>query len=203
MFITVVSIDPEEIKRINFKLKESIGKAKEFRITSPSGTEFKVSLKSKRCKGFEFNDHGDASRKGSVTNLPYGEVYAFFEKGNGILVIDRWKNAITSKDKAILKVEDGNITHWNFSAKKYVSHQSFAGQCGLRIVEFGIGTNPMHKKPVGIVLYDEKVYGSIHFAFGGGGDIRQCGIHEDFVILNPTIYADSRVILKDGKFLFD
>lgn len=201
MFIKGVSVDPREIKKINFKLRKRILGAKEFRIFSPSGTDFRVSLQSKNCKGFEFNDHGDASKRGAITNLPYGEVYSFFEKGSGILVIDRWKNSITQKRKAILEVKDGKIVRWNLSAKGYVSHQLTAGECGMRIVEFGIGTNPAHTKPIGVVLYDEKVYGSVHFAFGGGGDIRRCGIHEDFVILQPTVLADGREIIKRGKFV--
>ncbi len=203
MFIKGVSVDPKEIKKVNFKLRKRIFGAKEFHIFSPSGTDFHVSLKSKNCKGFEFNDHGDASKRGTITNLPYGEVYSFFEKGSGTLVIDRWKNQINQKRKAILEVKDGKIVRWNSSAKGYVSHQLIAGECGLRIVEFGIGTNPTHTKPIGIVLYDEKVYGSVHFAFGGGGDIRHCGIHEDFVILQPTVLADGKEIIKRGKFLFD
>lgn len=203
MFIKGVSVDPEDIKKINFRLRRHILGAKEFHIASPSGTDFNVSLRSKKCKGFEFNDHGDASKKGSVTNLPYGEVYSFFELGNGTLVIDRWKNKITQKKKAVLEIIDGKILKWNKAADQYVKHQLNAGECGLCIVEFGIGTNISHKKPVGIVLYDEKVYGSVHFAFGGGGEIRQCGIHEDFLVLNPTVTAEGKTIIKGGKFVFD
>jgi len=202
MFIQGVSVDPEEIKDINFKLRKRILAAKEFHVTSPSGTDFHVSLMSKNCKGFEYNDHGDASKKGEVTNLPYGEVYTFFEKGNGTLVIDRWTNKITQKKKAVLEVKEGKIVKWNKVAGAYVKHQLAAGECGLRVVEFGIGTNPLHKKPIGIVLYDEKVYGSVHFAFGGGGEIRQCGIHEDFIILNPTVTSNGKTIIRQGKFVF-
>lgn len=198
LFIKGVDVDPGEIKKINNRLRKKLENAKNITVISPSGTLLKIKLDKEK---FEFNDNGDCSKPSLVSNLPYGEVYVFFKKAEGRIVIDRWRNEINQQKKAVLEIKNGKIVNFNSAAKPYVSHQLSAGECGLQIVEFGIGTNPSHKKPIGIVLYDEKVYGSVHFAFGGGGEIRKCGIHEDFVVLNPTVVVDGEELIKKGKFL--
>jgi len=202
MFIDSMATDPKKIEKINSSLKRYLVNARNITVLSSSGTFFKFKL-DKKFK-FEFNDTGDCSRKGAVTNIPAGEVYCFFSGGEGDIVIDRWRDEIDSReqaDKAILRIKDGKIINFTEAAYPYVKHQLSAGECGLNIVEFGIGTNPNHKKPIGIVLYDEKVYSTIHFAFGGGGEIRKCSIHEDFVVLEPTIVVDGKEIMKKGKFI--
>ena len=51
---------------------------------------------------------------------------------------------------------------------------------------------------------DEKVYGTIHIAFGNnmsfGGSV-EVPIHIDCVITNPTITVGKRKIIDGGKFL--
>jgi leucyl aminopeptidase (aminopeptidase T) len=202
IFIDSMATDPKKLEKINSSLKPYLRNAKNITVLSSSGTYFKFKL-DKNFR-FEFNDTGDCSRKGAVTNIPAGEVYCLFSGGEGDLVIDRWRNEIDSRkqdQKAILRITNGKIIDFTEAASPYVKNQLSAGECGLRIVEFGIGTNPNHKKPIGIVLYDEKVYGTIHFAFGGGGEIRKCNIHEDFVVLEPTIVVDGKEIMKRGKFM--
>lgn len=69
--------------------------------------------------------------------------------------------------------------------------------------EFGIGTNDK-ARITGVVLEDEKVYGTIHVAFGSnntfGGTIA-AGVHIDLVVKAPDVYADDELIMKDGKLL--
>lgn len=69
--------------------------------------------------------------------------------------------------------------------------------------ELGIGTN---KAAIlnGIILEDEKVYGTVHIAFGtntsfGGTNKADC--HMDGIILKPTLYLDGRKIIDHGEFL--
>jgi len=200
IFINSMATDPKLIAKINSSLRVYLKNAKNITILSSSGTYFKFRL-TKKSK-FEFSDTGVCSRKGSITNIPAGEVYCLFSGGDGDIVIDRWREIIDSKKsvkKAVLRIKKGKITSFTQAASPYVNHLLSAGECGLKIVEFGIGTNPNHKKPIGIVLYDEKVFGTVHFAFGGGGEIRRCNIHEDFVVLEPTILVDGKEIMKKGK----
>ena len=55
----------------------------------------------------------------------------------------------------------------------------------------------------GIMLEDEKVYGTVHIAFGtntsfGGMNKAEC--HMDGIILKPTLYLDDVQVIKEGKF---
>ena len=76
------------------------------------------------------------------------------------------------------------------------------------IGEFGIGMNPKITKFTKELLFDEKLGGSIHLAFGMA--YKQCGqpnnsaLHWDIVKdlrKNGQIFADGKVIQKNGKWL--
>jgi leucyl aminopeptidase (aminopeptidase T) len=78
-----------------------------------------------------------------------------------------------------------------------------AGEDGTRIAELGIGTN---EKAIvtGNLLEDEKILGSCHVAFGAsagiGGDI-QVPIHEDCVVLEPTVTVDGEPLITAGELV--
>ncbi|TGU57377.1 aminopeptidase, partial [Mesorhizobium sp. M00.F.Ca.ET.186.01.1.1] len=76
-------------------------------------------------------------------------------------------------------------------------------QDGRLLGEFGIGTNDK-ARITGVVLEDEKVYGTIHVAFGSnntfGGTI-VAGVHIDLVVKDPDVYLDDTCIMKSGKLL--
>jgi aminopeptidase len=88
-------------------------------------------------------------------------------------------------------------------AKKLVNMLDSVGKNARNIAEFGIGTNDSVKLS-GILLEDEKVMGTVHIALGNnvsmGGKIN-VPIHLDGVIKEPTVFLDSKVIMKDGKLL--
>jgi len=75
------------------------------------------------------------------------------------------------------------------------------GKKALNTVELGFGTNPMHKKLKGLIIHDEKILGSCHIAFGGFGEVVKCPVHEDIVIMKPTIFADGKKFIKDGQLI--
>ena len=71
------------------------------------------------------------------------------------------------------------------------------------IAELGIGTNEAAKL-CGIILEDEKLYGTVHIAFGTNtsfGGITKADCHLDGIILNPTLYLDDECIIRKGEFL--
>lgn len=75
---------------------------------------------------------------------------------------------------------------------------------GRMLDEFGIGTN--HKaRIIGVVLEDEKAFGTIHVAFGSkatfGGTI-QAGVHIDLIVNEPDVFIDGQQIQEKGRFLF-
>ncbi len=72
--------------------------------------------------------------------------------------------------------------------------------------EFAIGTNRGIREPIGDCLFDEKVAGTFHIALGAGlaGNTNVSMIHWDVVSdlrQGGEIYADDRLIYRDGEFL--
>ena len=55
-----------------------------------------------------------------------------------------------------------------------------------------------------VILEDEKVYGTVHIAFGtntsfGGQNKADC--HMDGIILKPDLYLDDTLVIKQGEFV--
>ncbi|MFP3415789.1 aminopeptidase, partial [Bacillus sp. SIMBA_074] len=82
--------------------------------------------------------------------------------------------------------------------------QTLGEKDGRMLAEFGIGTN--HKaRIIGIVLEDEKAFGTIHVAFGSnitfGGTI-EAGVHIDLIVNKPDVFIDDVKVLEKGSFTF-
>lgn len=199
LFIKGLETDPSVIKQINSRLRKKLENTSEIKIFSPSGTAATIDVSN---TFFDFTDDGDASYPGALINVPFGEVYSFISICNGRIAIDSWRSEIHPKHRAVIEVEKGKIVGWNTSASRYVMNQLNAGECGLYIAELGIGTNPKIRNPIGNTLSDEKIFGSVHLAFGGDGK-KSCPIHEDFVVLEPTVLVDGEELIKRGRFLIN
>ncbi len=74
--------------------------------------------------------------------------------------------------------------------------------------EFGVGVNFGIKRPLGEIIFDEKIGGSIHLAFGKA--YKEClgknesAIHWDFIKdlrKDGEIYLDGKLAFRNGKFL--
>ncbi len=66
----------------------------------------------------------------------------------------------------------------------------------FNVAEFGIGTYP-GARIVGNILMDEKMYGTVHTAFGNNSTTN---IHIDVIITKPTVYVDGRMMIRDGEW---
>jgi leucyl aminopeptidase (aminopeptidase T) len=69
------------------------------------------------------------------------------------------------------------------------------------LAELGVGTNDA-ATITGKVLEDEKVYGTVHLAFGNNmhfGGVNDVQYHADGVITRPTLVVDGEVLIEDGK----
>jgi leucyl aminopeptidase (aminopeptidase T) len=77
------------------------------------------------------------------------------------------------------------------------------GRDSRAVAEFGIGTN-YKAQLTGMILEDEKVFGTIHIAFGNnismGGRI-SVSSHLDGLINEPDVYFDDKLIMKKGKMV--
>jgi len=81
-----------------------------------------------------------------------------------------------------------------------------ADKNAYNIGELGIGTNP-NARLIGVVLEDEKVLGTVHIALGDNTSYvdghTKSKIHEDGILLQPTVKIDGRLIMKDGELLLN
>jgi aminopeptidase len=77
-----------------------------------------------------------------------------------------------------------------------------------RLGELGIGTNFGIDRPVGAILFDEKIGGTVHMAIGRSypetGGTNQSAVHWDLICdlrNGGRITTDDGVIAQDGKFV--
>ena len=77
-----------------------------------------------------------------------------------------------------------------------------------RLGEIGIGTNFGIDRPVGAILFDEKIGGTVHLAVGRSypetGGTNESAVHWDMICdlrRGGTLYADGEPIQRDGRFL--
>lgn len=142
---------------------------------------------------------------GESGNLPSGEAYIAPVEGIGegeILVDGSIAGIGAIGEPVLLTVREGRlVTATGAEGDKLLS---MLGEGDGRILgEFGIGTNDK-ARITGVVLEDEKVYGTIHVAFGSnntfGGTVA-AGVHIDAVVQKPDVYIDDVLIMRQGELL--
>lgn len=193
------------IKRVSEQLADMLTKAKNVRVVTEKGTDITFSAEGRSCHV----DTGDLTQKGALGNLPSGEAYfAPVENiGTGKIVVDGCIAYVgLVQDDIILTLKDGMITQIDggVSAKELETFLSDKDENSRGVAEFGIGTNP-GAKIIGHPLVDEKVWGTIHIAFGMNlsfGGTRDSNIHYDCIINEPTVWIDDVMVLDKGKHIY-
>jgi len=76
-----------------------------------------------------------------------------------------------------------------------------------RLGEIGIGTNRGIDRPIGAILFDEKIGGTVHLALGRSypetGGVNESAVHWDLICDLRTggrLTADGEVVQEDGAF---
>ncbi|MEK5644614.1 aminopeptidase [Paenibacillus rhizosphaerae] len=141
---------------------------------------------------------------GQSGNLPSGEAYIAPIEGTaeGQIVVDGSIAGIGKlSGPIVLTVEKGRLTAAEGGPEGEKLLQMLGDGDGRLLGEFGIGTNEK-ARITGVVLEDEKVYGTIHVAFGSNntfGGVVAAGVHIDCVVGKPDVYLDGRQIMKNGE----
>ena len=203
--LDVMNVDYKEMNEKIKPLKELMEKTDKVRITGP-GTDITFSINgmpSIPCCG--------------TANIPDGELYTAPIKNsvNGVITYNTpspYHGNIFNNIR--LEFHDGQIVNCNTSEYNDLLKEIFNTDEGARYIgEFSLGFNPMITKPMGDILYDEKIMGSLHFTPGrcyedcDNGNISS--IHWDLVLIQTEefgggeIYFDDVLIRKDGKFVLD
>ncbi|SMQ63398.1 Leucyl aminopeptidase (aminopeptidase T) [Bacillus sp. OV166] len=142
---------------------------------------------------------------GESGNLPSGEAYIAPVEGtaNGQILVDGSFAGIGRLETPVLlTIEEGRIVQAEGNGAEKLLEILGDGD-GRLLGEFGIGTNDK-ARITGVVLEDEKVFGTIHVAFGSnntfGGTI-SAGVHIDGVVKKTDFYIDNQLIMKNGTLI--
>ncbi|MEK4327525.1 aminopeptidase [Paenibacillus sp. FSL R7-0312] len=142
---------------------------------------------------------------GESGNLPSGEAYIAPMEGTatGQIKVDGSIAGIGALNSPmVLAVEQGRLVSAEGESGDRLLDMLGPGD-GRLLGEFGIGTNSK-ARITGVVLEDEKVYGTIHVAFGSNntfGGVVAAGVHIDAVVMKPDVYIDDKLIMRAGELL--
>ena len=200
--LDAMTIDYEKMYQDTLPLKELMEKTDKVRIIGPN-TDISFSIKGLPaiiCAGESNIPDGECftapvknSVNGTITyNVPspyHGEIFEHV--------------SLTFKDGKIVEARSNN----NEKLKEIFETDEGARYVG----EFSLGFNPMIKTPMGDILFDEKIAGSLHFTPGCCYDEcpngNKSGIHWDLVLIQREeygggeIYFDDVLIRKNGLFV--
>lgn len=217
MFERCVALDYGEMQATAARIKKALERAGEIHVTSPAGTDAYISVKGRK----PMLDDGNFRLPGLGGNLPAGEVFISptIAGVSGTIVFDGTVDLVpdaiipekpvkvTLKDGYVYKVTGGTVAR---SLLKVIEKgEAMAREKGLKdeehnarhIGELGIGIN-YKAKMTGNLLEDEKVGKTVHFAIGSNYDNdANAMIHQDCLVLKPSLWVDSRQIMKEGKLL--
>ncbi len=149
------------------------------------------------------------------SNIPDGEVFTapIKDSVNGIITYNTPSpyNGFVFHDVS-LTFKNGKIIKATCKEDNEKLNEIFNTDEGSRFIgEFSFGLNPQIKEPIGDILYDEKIAGSIHFTPGSA--YKECyngndsNIHWDMVLIQREeygggeIYFDNKLIRQNGRFV--
>ena len=151
------------------------------------------------------------------SNLPDGEIFTapVKESVNGKITYNTpspYRGEVFNN--VSLTFENGKIVDAKCDGNVKKLEEIFNTDLGSRYVgEFSLGLNPNILNPMGDILFDEKIIGSIHFtpgrAYEDADNGNRSDIHWDLVLIQRPeygggeIYFDDVLIRKDGDFVLD
>ena len=189
------------------KVAKLLKKAKVAKLTTPAGTNLVMDLSNR--KG---NAHPGIARKaGQMTSVPNIEsrISPVEGKTEGILVGDGsipYYEIGVLRESVYMTVREGKVVEIKGGEQAETIARIMATQEDpnvYNIAQLAFGLNPQCKMR-GVMLDDEGVYGTSHIGMGTStllGIKIKTKMHFDVLMWNPTLELDSKVVLKDGKWL--
>ena len=203
--LDVMTVDYKKMHENMKPLKKLMEKTDKVRIVGPN-TDISFSIKGLPaiiCSG--------------ESNIPDGEVFTAPAKNsvNGTITYNTPSpyNGYVYNNVS-LTFKNGKIIECHASNDEDKLQELFKTDEGSRYVgEFSFGLNPKIMNPMGDILFDEKIAGSIHFTPGAAyqecNNGNKSSIHFDMVLIQRKeygggeIYFDNKLIRKDGLFVID
>jgi leucyl aminopeptidase (aminopeptidase T) len=197
-----ITADYAEVERLSRLYAELLTRAKSCRVVTGGRHELILSLAGR--KGVVSS--GVYREAGSSGNLPSGEAYiAPLEDGaDGEFWVDGSIVGLGRLTEPLLITLRRGLIADIAGKEAPLAEKAIPGNTLSRTIgELGIGANPMARL-TGVILEDEKIYGSVHVAFGTNisfGGVVKAVSHIDCVTLKPEVYLDERLVIKDGQLL--
>lgn len=201
--MNVMNVDYKDLEERVKPLKELMEKTDKVHIVGPK-TDITFSIKKMPiipCLG--------------TCNLPDGEIYTAPIKDSvtGVITYNTMSPYQGEVFKNVcLKFEKGKIIEATCDGDNKKLNEIFDTDEGARYIgEFSLGLNPEIINPMGDILFDEKIIGSLHFTPGASYDDASNGnkssVHWDLVLIQRKeygggeIYFDDTLVRKDGLFV--
>lgn len=200
--LEVMNVNYEDMSERIKPLKELMEKTDKVRIVSPN-TDIIFSIKNMPIVPCVGN-----------SNIPDGEIYTSPIKTsvNGTITynVKSPYNGFVFENVSF-KFKDGKIIEANSNNNKKIEEILNTDEGARYIGEFSLGLNPKILYPMGDILYDEKIIGSIHFtpgaAYHDAYNGNDSSVHWDLVLIQREdygggeIYFDDVLIRKNGIFV--
>ncbi len=201
--LSVSLVDYDRLHEAEQRLAQLLEASDQVHVVAP-GTDLKFSIKGMPavcCYGRR--------------NIPDGEVYIapLIDSANGRITYNVPTNFWGKSFKNIsFEFRQGKIVKASCDGDRGALENILDSDDGARrLGEFSFGVNPQLKHPVGSILFDEKITGSIHLtpgqAYAKSDNGNQSMIHWDLIqIQRPDygggeVWIDGQLIRKDGIFL--
>ncbi|MFM7181385.1 MAG: aminopeptidase [Verrucomicrobiales bacterium] len=195
----------EGLDRWQCELAEELMSGSELHFRTPLGTDLKVNVTGMRWLS-------SPGRK----NFPDGEVYsgpnlkAPNGGASGVVVFEkRCVYQGRAVRNARIVMENGRATEVTADeGQDFLISMLDQDEGARRIGEVAFGTNRAISRSTGQILFDEKMGGSFHLAFGSGypetGNSNQSALHWDLIAgldQGSTVTLDGKPFCMDGKFV--
>ena len=194
-----MTADYQEVEKLTARITDMLTQADKARIEK-DGKVLEISLKGRDG----VPSPGVYKEPGKCGNLPSGEAYiAPLEDGSeGEMIIEGSMVGIGKLESPLhMKISGGKLREVTGDKSENLGIL-LKNETNGTLCELGIGTNEAAILN-GIILEDEKVYGTVHIAFGTNasfGGVNKAECHMDGIILRPTLYLDDTLVIKEGVF---
>jgi aminopeptidase len=202
-FFDVCLVDYGRMERAMQPLLALIASTDRVRIEGPGETDLRFSIGG-------IGGRASAGRH----NLPDGEVFTAPVKDSvegriAFNVPSTYYGATFSQVR--LQFRRGRIAEASADAARRLNDILDQDEGARFLGEFALGVNPAITRPVGDLLFDEKMTGSLHVAAGNAYDVCDNGnrsaIHWDLVLMQTSdrgggsVWFDDRLVRRDGLFV--
>jgi aminopeptidase len=191
-----------ELRAFQDRLIAVAGRARELRIEA-EGTDLTLSVKGRTWV------NSDGRR-----NMPSGEIFTspVEDSANGTIAFDVPSAPAGVEVTGVqLTFRDGEVVAAHARrGDAHLQHALRTDEGARRLGEVGIGTNFGIARPIGAILFDEKIGGTVHLALGRSypetGGRNASALHWDLICdlrRGGRLTADGEVVQRDGVFAGD